>query len=167
MLLGALEAAVRLNDAYQEAYRTVRDRASGAPANGNAFDFDEAKLFGKFDLFAKRCKKLINMFTTVHQFSSLAAHTHIDGLEQMIKSFYNIVDDIKRKPYDLLDFSRNQFDRDFLEFNVNIHDLEMALQVGMNWLPVLATCIMLPLPWSSCTALEGVVMPSNPLTSTT
>ena len=47
----------------------------------------------------------------------------------MIKSFYKIVDDVKRKPYDLLDYTRNQFDRDYLEFNVNIHDLEIQLQV--------------------------------------
>jgi hypothetical protein len=52
------------------------------------------------------------------------------GLEQIIKSFYSIVDDVKRKPYDLLDFSRTQYERDMLEFEVNIHDLEMGLQVG-------------------------------------
>ena len=96
------------------------------------FDFDESKIFHKFDLFTKRCKKLISMFGTIHQFSSLAQYTHLDGLDQMIKNFYNIVDDIKRKPYDLLDFYRTQFDRDFLEFNVNIHDLELALQGFIN-----------------------------------
>jgi dynein heavy chain len=48
----------------------------------------------------------------------------------VIKSFYQIVDDVKRKPYDLLDYTRNQFDRDYLELNVNIHDLEIQLQVG-------------------------------------
>ena len=96
------------------------------------FDFDESKIFHKFDLFTKRCKKLISMFTTIHQFSSLAQYTHLDGLDQMIKNFYNIVDDIKRKPYDLLDFYKTQFDRDFLEFNVNIHDLELALQAFIN-----------------------------------
>ena len=72
------------------------------------------------------------MFSTIHQFSSLAQYTHLDGLDQMIKNFYNIVDDIKRKPYDLLDFYKTQFDRDFLEFNVNIHDLELALQGFIN-----------------------------------
>ena len=72
------------------------------------------------------------MFDTIHQFSSLAQYTHLDGLDQMIKNFYNIVDDIKRKPYDLLDFYKTQFDRDFLEFNVNIHDLELALQAFIN-----------------------------------
>lgn len=40
-----------------------------------------------------------------------------------------MVDDIKRRPYDLLDASRTQFDRDLLEFGVQINDLEAALQV--------------------------------------
>ncbi len=72
------------------------------------------------------------MFTTIHQFSTLEQHTHIEGLEQMIRNLNNIIDDVKRKPYDLLDFFRNQFDRDFLEFNVNIHDLEIQLQGFVN-----------------------------------
>jgi dynein heavy chain len=54
------------------------------------------------------------------------------GLEGVLKAFWNIVDDVKRKPYDLLDFSRTQFDRDYLEFNVNIHDLEISLQAFIN-----------------------------------
>lgn len=48
----------------------------------------------------------------------------------MLRSFYQIVDDIKRKPYDLLDYTKNTFDRDYLEFNVNIHDLDSQMQVG-------------------------------------
>ena len=40
------------------------------------------------------------------------------------------MDDIKKRPYDLLDFSRTQYDRDLLEFSVHINDLEAALQVG-------------------------------------
>ena len=47
----------------------------------------------------------------------------------MLSSFYQIVDDIKRKPYDLLDYTKNTFDRDYLEFNVNIHDLDSQMQV--------------------------------------
>lgn len=50
----------------------------------------------------------------------------------MLKVFWSIVDDVKRKPYDLLDFCRTQFDRDYLEFNVNIHDLEISLQAFIN-----------------------------------
>ena len=38
------------------------------------------------------------------------------------------MDEFKRKPYDLLDYQQNQFDRDFLEFNVMVHDVETSLQ---------------------------------------
>ena len=41
-----------------------------------------------------------------------------------------VLDGIKKKPYDLLDSGRNEFDLDLLEFSVNINDLEMALLVG-------------------------------------
>ena len=34
--------------------------------------------------------------------------------------------------YDLLDFMLNQFDRDYLEFNANIHELESSLQGFIN-----------------------------------
>ena len=39
------------------------------------------------------------------------------------------MEDIRHRPYQLLDFEATQFDRDFLEFNVHIHDLELTLQV--------------------------------------
>lgn len=67
---------------------------------------DAQAIFLKFDLFTKRLNKLIDMFTTIHQFSTLEQHTHIEGLEQMIRNLNNIIDDVKRKPYDLLDFFR-------------------------------------------------------------
>lgn len=70
------------------------------------------------------------MLTTIDQFSNLSLQTHIDGLEPIVKNFDNVVDDIRRKPYDLLDFANTQFDRDYMEFNVNIHELEMAIQAS-------------------------------------
>ena len=39
---------------------------------GGRFEASEAAVFGPFDLFVKRCKKLIELFTTIHQFSTLA-----------------------------------------------------------------------------------------------
>jgi len=130
-LLKNLELCIQLNETYQEQYKLTRDRLMSQP-KGKQFDFNESKIFSKFDLFCKRVSKLIDMFTTIHQFSTLAKHTHIDGLETMIKAFFAIVDDFRRKPYDLMDYTKNQFDRDYLEFNVNIHDLETTLQGFIN-----------------------------------
>jgi hypothetical protein len=54
--------------------------------------------------------------------------THIEGLQPITKRFGEIVEEVRRKPYDVLDATKNIFDRDFLEFNVHIHDLEFAVQ---------------------------------------
>lgn len=43
---------------------------------------NERAVFLKFELFAKRLNKLIDMFTTIHQFSSLEQHTHIAGVQR-------------------------------------------------------------------------------------
>ena len=42
--------------------------------------------------------------------------------------FGNILEEVRRKPYDLLDASKTIFERDFLEFNVHISDLEASVQ---------------------------------------
>ena len=127
ILIENMKAAVNLAKVYKDHYRLAKEQLAAQPKS-KQFDFDEPAIFLKFDHFTKRLNKLTDMFTTIHQFSTLEQHTHIEGLEQMIKNLNNIIDDVKRKPYDLLDFFRNQFDRDFLEFNVNIHDLEIQLQ---------------------------------------
>jgi hypothetical protein len=44
-----------------------------------SFEMDERAVFLRFELFSKRLTKLITMFTTFHQFSSLEQHTHITG----------------------------------------------------------------------------------------
>ena len=158
--------------------------AAAAAAAGEA----AAAALAKYGLFAKRCAKLSEMFSTVHQFAQLAQHTHIEGVAAVLAKFSEVgagvqgacarrvgcwkfaappgsccrpiqraccqalparqrpvtaplprlrsrqvVEDIKKRPYDLLDFSRTQFDRDLLEFSVQINDLEAALQVGAAW----------------------------------
>ncbi|KAL3914211.1 MAG: hypothetical protein SGPRY_007703, partial [Prymnesium sp.] len=72
-----------------------------------------------------------DMFTTVEQFTNLAAH-RVEGMESLMATFRAIVDDFRRKPYELLDYQKGQFDRDYLEFNANIHELEASLQGFIN-----------------------------------
>eukprot|EP00741_Cyanophora_paradoxa_P017811 tig00021017_g17202.t1 len=129
-LIVNLESCIRLNEAYQEQYRITKDKLLAQP-KGKQFDFSENQIFGKFELFCKRVQKLIDMFSTIQQFSSLAQHS-VEGMDALIKNFFTIVDDFKKKPYDLLDYTKNQFDRDYLEFNMNIHELETALQGFIN-----------------------------------
>ena len=45
-----------------------------------------------------------------------------------MKRFGSILDEFRNKRHDLLDFQNNRFDRDYVEFNVRISDLERALK---------------------------------------
>ena len=129
-ILANLRACLQTNQQYQASYALMRQQLADNP-KGKQFDFNENIIFGKFDLFCRRVEKLVDMFTTVEQFTVLSKH-NLEGMDGLMSNFFSIVADFKRKPYELLDFSLNQFDRDYLEFNANIHELESSLQGFIN-----------------------------------
>ena len=98
---------------------------------GKQFDFSETQIFSKFDLFCRRIIKLIDMFSTIHQFNALADH-QLEGMEGLIAAFFKIIGDFKKKRHELLDYQSNKFDRDYVEFNIAISDLEGSLQQFIN-----------------------------------
>ncbi|GBG33121.1 Dynein heavy chain 5, axonemal [Hondaea fermentalgiana] len=129
-LVQRLEACLKLNDSYQENYRLTKDKLLTMP-KGKQFDFSEQQIFGKFDLFCRRVIKLIDMFSTIHQFRALANHK-LEGMEALTDQFQTIISEFRRKNHDLLDYHNNKFDRDYVEFNVAISDLESSLQQFIN-----------------------------------
>jgi len=129
-MLEKLESCLHLNEAYQEQYRITKDKLLTMP-KGKQFDFSETQMFSKFDLFCRRVIKLIDMFSTIHQFKSLGSHK-LEGMEGLISTFHGIIDEFKGKRHDLLDYHNNKFDRDYVEFNVHISDLEGSLQQFIN-----------------------------------
>ncbi|ETN06717.1 hypothetical protein PPTG_12758 [Phytophthora nicotianae INRA-310] len=129
-LLVGLEACLKLNEAYQEQYRLTKDKLLTMP-KGKQFDFSETQIFGKFDLFCRRLVKLIDMFSTIHQFRALAQHS-LEGMDALLASFNTIIREFRAHKHDLLDFHNNKFDRDYVEFNIQIADLEASLQQFIN-----------------------------------
>ena len=101
-----LEACLRLNEAYQEIYRVTKEKLLTMP-KGKQFDFSEAQIFSKFDLFCRRVIKLLDMFGTIAQFRSLA-NNHLEGMEGLIESFFKIINEFKAKRHDLLDYHNNK-----------------------------------------------------------
>jgi dynein heavy chain len=67
------------------------------------------------------------MFSTIDQFTVLADNK-LEGMEDLIDKFLHIKQDFCAKNHDLLDFHNNKFDRDYVEFNVRISDLEGSMQ---------------------------------------
>ena len=95
------------------------------------------------------------MFTTIDEFSALGQHTHIEGLGPLMRCFEGLVDDLRCKQYDLLDATITTFDRDFLEFNVHINDLEAALQTFISGCATLLHVRYIYVCWRRvCTWLE-------------
>ena len=129
-LLGSLSTCFRVFQEYRNAYDATRDKLRENPAS-KQFEFSENVIFSKANLFQRRVEKLIDLFTTVAQFTNLAKHD-LEGMEGLMANFFHMVADFKRKPYDLFDFQINQFDRDYLEFLANIHELESSLQGFIN-----------------------------------
>ena len=65
------------------------------------------------------------------QFTCLALHK-LEGMDDLIGMFFALIDGFKRKRHDLLDFAKNDFDRDYVEFNARIGELEGKLQQFIN-----------------------------------
>ncbi|CAM9783398.1 unnamed protein product, partial [Ectocarpus sp. 6 AP-2014] len=129
-LLELLEQTLRLNERYQELYQGTKDRLLAMP-KGKQFDFSEAQIFGRFDLFSRRAIKLIDLFSTIQQFKKLQ-EARIEGMEPLLDGFKTAVMVFRVKGHSLLDYHSNRFDRDFVEFNVRVGELEEQLRVFIN-----------------------------------
>jgi dynein heavy chain len=70
---------------------------------------------------------LIDIFNTIQQFKSLKNH-NLEGMEKLTNKFNNHIDEFKKKGHELLDYQSNKFDRDYVEFNVEISHLDVELQ---------------------------------------
>ena len=129
ILIKNLKDCIRLKDEYQKYYRLEKEKLRRQ--KGKQFEFTELELFGKFELFCSRIRTLIELFSTIEQFKSLQTH-NIEGMDGLITKFFGYVEDLKRKSTNLLDYTKNSFDKDYMAFNKKIAHLEQSLQVTIN-----------------------------------
>jgi dynein heavy chain len=129
-LLTTVEKCLQLNEQYQDYYRVTKEKLLQTP-KGRQFDFSETQIFGKFDLFCRRLIKLMDMFSTMQQFRSLELQRY-EGLDPLLEAFKEVVKGFRTKCHDLLDFQMNKFDRDYVDFNIKMNELELSLQQFIN-----------------------------------
>jgi len=67
------------------------------------------------------------LFETIQQFKTLEKH-NLEGIEPILKNFDRFVTSLKKKNHKLLDSSSNTFDRDFVNFKVDVSSVETELQ---------------------------------------
>lgn len=124
-LIEVLSNCIKLNREYKDCYKETKEKVVDMP-KGKTFDFSETQIFGKFDLFCRRVLKLIDIFNTIQQFQSLAKH-NLEGMDKLTEHFKQIIEEFKKKGHELLDYQNNKFDRDYVEFNVQISHLDIEL----------------------------------------
>eukprot|EP00960_Hanusia_phi_P046745 758011-Hanusia_phi.AAC.1 len=129
-LIARLTLTIKLQEEYVNAYKGMKEKLLSQP-KGKQFELNETQIFGKLDSFIKRVQKVLDMFVTFNQFKSLASH-NIEGMEFLVKTFFDIMSEFKRKPYDLLDYDKTAFDRDYLEYTSQINELEEQVQTFIN-----------------------------------
>ncbi|KAJ1563094.1 Dynein heavy chain 5, axonemal [Cladochytrium tenue] len=125
-LVKKLNDCMKLNEAYQRCFHETKKRLQENPAE-KQFDFSEMYIFGKFDAFCRRIQKVIDMFSIIEKFSMLE-RLGVEGMDSLIRRFSNVVNTMQRKPYDILDHRKMEYDSDYASFKKQIADLEAGLQ---------------------------------------
>ena len=63
-LIEILKSCIRLAHKYRKQFDEVKEKSAEYPKSPT-WDFDESTIFGRFDLFIKRIKKLIEIFSVI------------------------------------------------------------------------------------------------------
>ncbi|KAI8831563.1 hypothetical protein BC829DRAFT_494479 [Chytridium lagenaria] len=105
VLVKKLTDCIKLNEAYQRCFHETKKRLQETP-HEKQFDFSEI-VIEKFSLLEK---------------------LGIEGMDSLIKRFSNIMMQMQRKPYDILDHRKMEYDSDYSTFKKQISDLEANLQ---------------------------------------
>jgi dynein heavy chain len=129
-LIPMLQSCIDLNSAYQKQYGQTKERLMKMP-KGKQFEFSTNAIFGKFNLFSRRVSKLIELFGTIQQFKTLEKH-NLEGINPILTSFEKCWKALQKKGNNLLNQSDNTFDRDFVEFNVDVSTVETELQAYID-----------------------------------
>ncbi|KAK0178414.1 hypothetical protein PV328_002364 [Microctonus aethiopoides] len=110
-----LKHCLRLNRAYRETYRLVR---CSPAVTEQEFSFSETHVFGRFDSFCARIRKILMMFDLIDDYQKLFER-RMEGLllgealDETTKSFEEAKKVATSKSYDYLDPRNIEFDSDY------------------------------------------------------
>ncbi len=68
---------------------------------------------------------MTEMLQTIEMFSSLGL-SHVEGIEPLHNRFQVLVSGMKKKPYDILDQRKSDFDGDYDEFKRQVSEIRVG-----------------------------------------
>ena len=129
-LITKFKDCTKLFAVYKEKYKEAKANATSTNKENN-FDFGENLLFGRFDQFCKRLLKLIDLFTTVKQFEDIKRYK-LDSMEVVERNYDEQLQKFKDKTSRLLDFNNSKFEKEYVQFNLSISEIENELHKIIN-----------------------------------
>lgn len=125
-----LNNCIMLNHVYRETYYAVRGQLF--LPNQIPFGFSENFVFGKFDTFCDRLKKIIQMFNLIDDYNYLFER-RLEGLllgealEDAMTQFDEAKKEVVNKLYDYLDHRNVEFNTDFQSFMSKTNTLKQSI----------------------------------------
>lgn len=129
-LISKFKDCIKLYSVYKEKYKEAKANATSTNKENN-FDFGENLLFGRFDQFCKRLLKLIDLFTTIKQFEDIKRYK-LDSMEMVERSYDEQLQKFKDKTSRLLDFNNSKFEKEYVQFNLSVSEIENELHKIIN-----------------------------------
>ncbi|KAK1128262.1 hypothetical protein K0M31_002732 [Melipona bicolor] len=138
-----LKHCLKLNKAYRETYRLVR---CSPAVTEQEFSFSETHVFGRFDSFCDRIRKILTMFELIQDYKSLFER-RMEGLllgedivsiilltlfistalDDAIRTFEEAEKIATTKSYDYLDPRNTEFDTDYNDFMTKTDTLKQNI----------------------------------------
>ncbi|KJP89460.1 hypothetical protein AK88_00903 [Plasmodium fragile] len=126
-LIDKFELCFKLHEKYKEEFESIKTFFEENSKN-KSIDLNTKVIFCKIEIFCRRLKKLVDLFLCIKQFKSLR-RVKFESIQNITASFNKYIKDFKMKhTEDMLNYTDNYFDRDFVELRVYISELESDLQ---------------------------------------
>jgi len=115
---------------YRSCYEDTKANLLENP-DGNQFNFSVNHIFGRYDLFCERLRKLISLLEIFDMYK-FVHESHIDGIEIISLRLTNLYRNILKKSYDPLEFRQPDFDKDFITIRSSLDEIQKALEAFMD-----------------------------------
>ncbi|ESN99020.1 hypothetical protein HELRODRAFT_162498 [Helobdella robusta] len=120
-----IDNCVSLYRTYKSKFNEIKEKLS-ANKEMKQFDFSENTIFGKFEMFVKRLQQLAVIRGWMHEFSPLQ-HVNVDGVQVFINKYQVILTSVRNIKYDVLDYRKQQFNRDYENVKISFKTLSNQL----------------------------------------
>ena len=135
--MAVLQQSIKSGDDWKDVYRKTVNRMETADPQ-NAWNFDESRIFAQIDAFMQRCRDLLEVCESQHQFTSnpndMPTFSGARGedisksLARIQASFQRLIGSISSLKYDILDVKATKWHDDYNAFKNGVKDLEMMMQ---------------------------------------